>query len=368
MSSFEQANMLLRSGRDANDRIRDANDAATRQWETVTKPEDEAEKEGKAWYHGITDVGNVGAGLKSAYDVNKKMKALNVSYGELGAIEGRAVGNKIGSFTNATIDSVKGGISAAGEKVGSTIENIGAKSMGLSEGIDFGEEGFQAAASFKPTVAGGLAKGTESGGFVGVQSTADLTEDDLKAAKVNFGELDGKATSTIEDAGKLASEGAEGAAKEGGLVASGIAKVTGAEIGTLANVGIAKGIANVGGAVDLYKDFENIGKKGGFLGGTGASGMDEFSNALTIGGTALDIASLALPFLAPVAAAVQITGAGISTYESIKDSDTKESNDKGDYDKHQINYEVPPSLAGAGFLASTASDPHKMISGNVGAF
>jgi len=367
MSSFEQANMLLRSGRDANDNIRDQNAAATRQWETVTKPEDEAEKEGKAWYHGIQDVGNVSAALKSAYDVNKKMKALNVSYTQLGAMEGRALGNKIGSFTNATIDSVKSGISAAGEKVGATIENIGAKSMGLSEGIDFGEQGFKAAASFKPTVAGGLAKGTESG-FVGVQSTADLTEDDLKAAKVNFGELEGKASSTIEDAGKLVSGGAEGAAKQGGLVASGIARLTGAEVGTLANVGIAKGIANVGGAVDLYKDFENIGKKGGFLGGTGTSGMDEFSNALTIGGSALDIASLALPFLAPIAAAVQITGAGISTYDSIKESDTKENNDKGDYEKNQINYEVPPSLAGAGFLASTASDPHKMISGNVGAF
>ena len=367
MSSFEQANMLLRGARDANDSIRDGNDARTRTWQT-TKKTDEAEKEGKAWYHGILDTADTGTAGKSAYDTYSRMKSLNVSYGQLASIDARRFSNKLTGAANATIDSVKSGVNAAGEKVGATVENIGAKAMGLDSGLDIGEEGYQAAASFKPTVAGGLARGTESGGFVGVQSTADLTEDDLKAAKVNFGELQTSDVSVIADAGKDAEGLGIGLSDIKGGAGGIAAKLAGVEASSVAGTALSKGIGNIGGAVDLYKDFENIGKKGGFFGGTGATKMDEVGNFLTVGATALDVASLALPFLAPVAAATQLVGAGISTYDSIKDADKQESDDKGDYESHQVNYEVPPSLAGTGFLASQASDPHKMISGSVGAF
>lgn len=369
MSGFEQANMLLRGARDANDNIRDQNAANTREWEK-TKKIDEAEKEGQSWYHGVLDTAGAGTTMKSIYDTAQRVKTIGGgSYYKLASVDAAKFSNKISSGVNATIDSVKSGVDAASEKVGATIENIGAKAMGLDNGIEIGEAGYTPAASFTKTAAGGLAR-NETGGFVGVQSTADLSEEDLKNAKVNFGELRPEAVNTAEDVGSkaegLAAVGLEDVKGGTGAVAS---KLLGVEAKSIAGTALGKGIANVGGAIDLYKDFENIGKKGGFLGGTGASTMDEVGNAITIGATALDVASVALPFLAPVAAVTQLVGAGISTYDAIKDSDTQEQNDKGDYEKNQINYEVPPSLAGTGFLASAQTDTHKLTTGTgIGAF
>ncbi len=365
MSGFSQANMLLRGARDANDNIRDQNAANTREWEK-TKKIDEAEKEGQSWYHGVLDTAGAGTTMKSLYDTSQRIKTIGGgSYAKLARVDAGKFANKLSGGANATIDSVKSGVNAASEKVGATIENIGSKAMGLDSGLEIGEAGYTPAPSFTPTEAGGLARG-ESGGFVGVQSTADLSEEDLKNAKVNFGELTPEAVNTAEDVGKEASIGLEDLKGGTGGVAS---KLLGVEAKSVAGTALGKGIANVGGAIDLYKDFENIGKKGGFLGGTGTSTMDEVGNAVTIGATALDVAAVALPFLAPVAAVTQLVGAGISTYDAIKDSDDQESNDKGDYEKNQINYEVPPSLAGTGFLASAQTDNHKLTTGTgVGAF
>lgn len=369
MSGFSQANMLLRGARDANDNIRDQNAANTREWEK-TKKIDEAEKEGQSWYHGVLDTAGAGTTLKSIYDTQQRIKTIGGgSYAKLASVDTARFTNKISGAANTTIDSVKSGVNAASEKVGATIENIGAKAMGLDSGLEIGEAGYTPAPSFTKTAAGGLAKG-ESGGFVGVQSTQDLSEADLKEAKVNFGELRPEAVNTAEKVGSEA-EGLAGVGVEDvkGGVGGVASKLLGVEAKSVAGTALSKGIANVGGAIDLYKDFENIGKPGGFFGGTGGSTMDEVGNAVTIGATALDVASVALPFLAPVAAVTQLVGAGISTYDAIHDADKQESDDKGDYDKNQINYEVPPSLAGTGFLASAQTDTHKLTTGTgVGAF
>ena len=360
MSGFSQANMLLRGARDANDNIRDQNAANTREWEK-TKKIDEAEKEGQSWYHGVLDTANAGTTMKSVYDTSARMKKLGgVSYGQLAKIDMARAGNKLTSATDTAITSVKSGVKVAGQKVGAlktptkladlTPETTGLKDAGFT----------------KPTAAGGKATG---GGFDGVQSTQDLTETDLKEAKVNFGDLqtaDVDVSAEVGEAGKGIGVGIEDV--KGGV--GGIAtKLAGVEAKSIAGTALSKGIANVGGAIDLYKDFENIGKPGGFFGGTGETTMDEVGNAVTIGATALDVASVALPFLAPVAAITQLVGAGISTYDAIHDADQQESDDKGDYDKNQVNYEVPPSLAGTGFLASAQVDTHKLTTGSgVGAF
>jgi hypothetical protein len=356
MASFEQANMLLSGARDANDRIRDANNTTTNTWNSQTKKIDEAEKEGKSWFHGISDVGVGGTALKSAYDTSQRMKALGgASYGDLAKIDATRFGNKLSSATDTAITSVKSGITTAGQKVGAiktptNLRDLTPEATGLQD-VDI----------VKPTVAGGEATG---GGFKGVQSTADLSAEDLKNAKVNFGDLQTSDVSTIADAGKDAESTALTLSDLKGGVGGVASKLAGVEASSLAGTALSKGIANVGGAVDLYKDFENIGKKGGFFGGTGATTMDEVGNIVTVGATALDVASVALPFLAPVAAATQLVGAGISTYDSIKDADKQEQDDKGDYQKNLINYEVPPSLAGTGFLASQQSDTHKLITGS----
>ncbi len=151
MSGFEQANMLLRGARDANDNIRDQNAANTREWEK-TKKIDEAEKEGQSWYHGVLDTANTGTTLKSIYDTSQRVKTIGGgSYYKLASVDAAKFSNKLGGAANTTINSVKSGVNAASEKVGSTIENIGAKAMGLDNGIEIGEEGYTPAPSFTPT-------------------------------------------------------------------------------------------------------------------------------------------------------------------------------------------------------------------------
>jgi hypothetical protein len=357
MANLDQANMLLRGSRDANDHIRDQNNANTRTWESVTKPGDERDKEGEEYYHGVTDAMTGSTFGNNAYKTYARMQKLGgVSYGELASIDGRNFGNslsKLGQGAGDSITSIKSGVSVAGEKVGNTISDIGAKSMGITEDAPL--------PALKASSAGGEAVG---GGFKGVQSTADLSTDELKSAKVNFGELSQDSSSTVSDVGKGAGA-VEG--ETGGIQERALAKLTGGEVGSLGGAALGKAVGNIGGAIDIVKDFDNVGKKGGFFAGSGSTTGDEVSNALTVGGTILDVASVALPFLAPVAGAVSLIGAGLSTYEAIKDANTKEADDKGDYGKGQTNLEVPPSLAGTGFLASHQINQKSMIAGS-GAF
>eukprot|EP01049_Picozoa_sp_SAG25_P015163 SAG25_NODE_2969_length_1289_cov_0.836975_2_plen_254_part_00 len=210
-----------------------------------------------------------------------------------------------------------------------------------------------------------------------VESSADLTTPTPAepspagpaGAAGGAGEGAGKtATTAITDAGKGAAPVEEKAA--GTLFERGIQAATGgrAAVGSIANAGLGKVLGNVGGGIDIVKDFANIGSKGGFFGGTGATTGDEVSNALTVGGSVLDVASIALPFLAPIAGAVQIAGAIDGTYESVKDSQAQASATNASYQGDLKSDVVPPSLAGVGFLATAQSDPRKLIGGGGGTF
>ena len=349
---MEQGNMLLQGASDANDRIRDQNSLNTKEFGKL-KTADEEKEEAKTYYHGTMDAVSGQHLLSSAYATGSRMKNLGTSYGGLASRD-------LSSAKFSTITNVKSGIGSIGDKVssvsdkvGSSIKAVGAKSMGLEDGL--GEA--KGPVALVPTAAGGKALGAEGSASIGVQSSADLS--DAQKASASAGAFGSKS----EAVGSLAEKSAGGTAT-GSLSERGIQYATGAEIGSAANVGLGKVLGNVGGAIDVVKDFENIGKKGGFLGGTGASKGDEWSNALTIGGSALDVASIALPFLAPLAALTQLAGAGIGTYESIKDSGKKEAQDTSNYKANQTNQELPPSLAGTGFLASQQSNPMKMISGS----
>ena len=177
-----------------------------------------------------------------------------------------------------------------------------------------------------------------------------------------------EADTAITDTGKVADDVGSLAkpveAGAGGFVEKGIAGLSGAEVGSVANKGLGKALGNIGGAIDVVKDFENIGKSGGFFGGSGTTKGDEVSNALTVAGSVLDIGSFFLPFLAPVASVVQIAGAIDGTYQSVKDAGNKAQTAKGDYQSDIKPAVAPPSLAGVGFLATSATDPHKLIGGS----
>ena len=354
--SLEQANMLLSGASDANDAIRDANNKTTQTWQN-TKKTDAREKEGESWYHGVMDTVSGGNVASSAYATSQRMAKLGTSsYGELVSSDLSNVGSKLSSLGQSggkAITSVGEGIKSAGVSVGAisgktNLADLSSESMGLSTATDLPISAVTPTPAPTTTPAEPDPLTTTDG--TKIQTSADVTP----AKDIS------ETTSTTEPTPAPEGEGG------GGITGKIVNKLSGGAVAedSIAAEGLGKVAGNIGGAIDIYKDFENVGSKGGFLGGTGASTRDEVGNALTLGGTALDVASMALPFLAPVAAGVQLAGAAVGTFNAIKDADKQTTNDKGNYQGSLVNTEVPPSLAGAGFLASAQSDPKKLIGGS----
>lgn len=168
----------------------------------------------------------------------------------------------------------------------------------------------------------------------------------------------------VKDAGAVAENAAE---DTGGTIKGGvISKLTGAAEGSLAHTGVSKALGNIGGGIDIVKDFEGLSSGDSFFSGgkKDATTGDKVSNALAVGGTVLDIASVALPFLEPVAAAVSVAGAISGTVSSVKDQKKTQDTDKANYQGNIQATKVAPSLAGTGFLASAQTDSHKLIGGS----
>ena len=378
---MEQGNQLLDQATDANDAIRDANLQTTQTYTgQVSKNKEMAE--GEEWYHGVTDAFGAHGAFQSVASTRARMADKGLSYSGLAAEDFRnlASGN-IGK--NVGKGAAKGAASAG--KVTTSLQQ-GLKDAGQVETVAGG--GVQSSADL------GFKAGATIPGAGNVESSADLTtpapaEPSAPGAAAaaptepgpaagagpeggaagGAGEGAGKtATTAITDAGKGAAPVEEKAA--GTLFERGIQAATGgrAAVGSIANAGLGKVLGNVGGGIDIVKDFANIGSKGGFFGGTGATTGDEVSNALTVGGSVLDVASIALPFLAPIAGAVQIAGAIDGTYESVKDSQAQASATNASYQGDLKSDVVPPSLAGVGFLATAQSDPRKLIGGGGGTF
>ena len=356
---MEMGNQLLQNGADANDAIRDRNKVNYDTYQGNLKKDKEM-LQGEEWYHGVTDALGAHGALQSAYNTGQRMKNLGVSFGGLAKLDaanagsralqiGSEAGGIVGSGVKATAAAVDSVISVPGQIVGALTSKVPATLETVAGG------GVQSSADIVKAATSQGSKLAESAGSVGTQ--AAKTTENVGNVISNVG---GEASSVLTKTGAAA----------GSLGERAIQFATGgrAAVGTIANAGLGKVVGNIGGGIDIVKDFENIGKKGGFFGGTGTSTGDEISNALTVGGTVLDVASLALPFLAPIAAVVQVAGAIDGTVQAVKDSEQTQQNDKNDYQKSNIQTEVPPSLAGVGFLASQASDPRKLISGGSNAF
>ena len=140
--------------------------------------------------------------------------------------------------------------------------------------------------------------------------------------------------------------------------AKGISSIVG-EVG-------GRALGNIGGGIDIVKDFSGALDGDSFFSGgnKNATTGDKVANFLAVSGTALDIASIALPFLAPVAAAVSIAGAVDGTVQSVSDQSASASTDKKTYESGRQGGSATASLAGTGFLASAQIDPHKSIGGS----
>ena len=319
---MEQGNQLLEGAVSVNDKIADENKLNTQDYHKNQKT-DKNTAEGEEWYHGVRDALGGHGVYQGVATTRARMASKSLSYGGLAAEDIRTVGSRLGGagadLAQATVSGAKGvasSVTGGLQKAGQVGKNVVGSVQKLT----------------------GVAQPVEKVG----QTSAEVATD--------------VASKTATTGGKTGSAVLSGT--EAGIEAGGEAGFKG-----IAKAGLGKALGNIGGGIDIVKDFDNIGKKGGFFGGTGGTTGDEISNALTVGGTVLDIASFALPFLAPIAAGVQIAGAIDGTYQSVKDSQKTASDTKGSYEADIKSSVVPPSLAGVGFLASQATDSHKLIGG-----
>lgn len=83
----------------------------------------------------------------------------------------------------------------------------------------------------------------------------------------------------------------------------------------------SKVVGGLGGALAGEEDVKNLITTGSVF-QKGESGFSEAGNIGQMGGAVLDVASVALPFLAPFALAANLLSAGASTYGNIKDDQT----------------------------------------------
>ncbi len=182
----------------------------------------------------------------------------------------------------------------------------------------------------------------------------------FQGVEVSGTEMTGDLPSIGEETTDIAKTGEEGE----GITTKLVGKITGTE-GALSS-GMSKVLGNIGGGIDVIKDFEGVSRGQDFFSGgkSDATTGDKIANALTVGGSVLDMASMALPFLEPVAGLVNVAGAIDSTVQGISDQVKQENTDKGNYTKNIQSKLVPPSLSGTGFLASVQTDSHRLIGGS----
>ena len=166
------------------------------------------------------------------------------------------------------------------------------------------------------------------------------------------------------DAGKMTGVAADAAGKIGGQAAADAAGSMAKTIAMKSAFWGGKALGNIGGAIDLVQDINSAAKGGDFFGGDGTSKLDEVGNGLTIAGSVLDVAGIALPFLEPFGLALTAAGALSSTAGSLGDEQDQEDKDKSNFQTNQPPAPVPQGAAGLGFVASAPTNPVKMITGS----
>ena len=398
-ASMEQGNQLLEMATDANDKIRAENKQNFEAWQSKIKQAKEI-GQGEDWYHGVTDVLGTHNAVASYYRQGKRASELGVGYAGLAAQDIKDAGSALKDAASNPVVSIKGGLQRVGDQIvgvgksvkGTFFGNMGGE--GSSSNLDRAgapqeltpeelDADYQKNVVQGPLESTPLSRGPDDAGYVanpaeepdhmavsqpvrvGQSSEPALTSQQARAPTTETGE-DAPASSTTQTTTELKA-GEEAGEQEGGSLTSKIvSKISGAAEGSLANVGVSKALGNIGGGIDIIKDFEGLGQGDSFFSGgkKNATSGDKVSNALATTGTFLDIASIALPFLEPVAAAVSVAGAVDSTYQSAKDQEKTQNADKANYKANQVAEKVPPSLAGVGFLASQQADSHKLITGS----
>jgi hypothetical protein len=339
---MDQGNMLLGGAVDSNELIREANIHNLQDYQGKLKQDKSSAEEGNI-YHGGLAAASLG-GLKSFGDQYKRGVKLG------------GVKNMISSDFRGLVPSF---LKSKPASVSESVPFVRAKPATVSFGDSVGSKpGVGLSSGFRYRPAPVAEEADDEPLFKNSEPTIQPTP----RAPPTSAKLISKPATSVAEAGEEAGEKA-GEEKAGGIVAQGIERVGGGVVGSLGNTVVSKSLGNVGGAIDLVEDLHNIGKKGGFLGGQGNTTGDKIASASTLGATALDVASIALPFLAPVAAIASITAGVEGISNTVANNINTKAGTTKNYKANIETYKTPQSAAALGFLATTQTNPLKLIGG-----
>ena len=318
-NGFEMGNMLMNKASDRNTDIQNLNKISKAKFkanDASLKSSEETDKE----IHGSEDIFGVG---KVAISLNDTRVASNTAGGVM-----KMVKNQI---------STLGGQSVSGLKKSARVVGDATLPSGLNRPVN--------------SVSGSV--DVDGKAIVQTQKSASLPERNIGVG--------GKDVETVV---------ADEPKAVGGFFERATELATGgkAAVGTLSNTVLSKGVSNIGGAIDLTEDVGNLFKGKSFFTGTGTTSAQQSEsktdNELAVASLGLDVLSIALPFVAPIAATVQAVAAVKGGYEAISEDNSKISTNKSDGVKAQIKLPAAASASSSSLFATTATDAHSRIGGS----
>lgn len=368
---------LEEATREDNAQVEYSNQIAVEKHKEFVQNEQGTDKTNEEIQGGITSMGEVQKAKKFS-DMYKSVASGEKSIGDLMREEG-TIGDLIGkgggrvvngmSRLSQQVQDARQAARAAQAGTTSALEGLGGEQPiqmdSFAGALD--EEGAPPSAETEAVteVAGadtgaGAAASAESG-------TADA------ANAANAGERAGVAEGAASDAvggsedlarggaGAAEAVGEEGAEVVGEEVGEGLAKTAGkAALGFGGKV-----LGNVGGAIDVVKDFEEVSKTGDirdFFKGSGGSTTDEVGNAMQVVGGLMDLTGIG----APVGALLSGVGGVVQEIGNANDDADKEQHDSDEVVPQQT-FMASANIGAIGGLASAQVNPMKLITGS-GAF
>ncbi len=199
-------------------------------------------------------------------------------------------------------------------------------------------------------------------------SRADRLKAQFNAPDDTTGGLTGAVMRNEDNLGGVSeatSAGAEASAREGedlGVTESILKATTG--LGGEAVKLAGKAIGNAGGIVDTFEGVDNlIQSHGHSIFNKDESGLSKFGDVAQMTGAGLDFASMALPFLAPVAVMANVAGGVAESLGKLKDDSTAASGLAKTTNEKQSGLATSQGWGDFGMIASAQTDPVRQIQG-----
>jgi hypothetical protein len=338
---------LEETTREDNAGIEANNQVALENHKNFVKNEEGQDKSNEEMQGGITSMSEIQK-VKKFSDMYKSVSSGEKSIGDLMREEGT-----IGDY----------GIKGAG-KVVNGIQNLvpAAKRSGLLGQRAQSQQLFQDYADRRPQETETIDEVRGDEGAAATTANEGAEANNAAQAGERAGVAEGAASDVVGGAEDLERAGA-GLAERAGTSAAKIAEEGLAKTAGKAALGFAgKALGNIGGAIDVVKDFEEVSKTGDirdFFKGSGGSVTDQIGDGMQVVGGLMDLTGIG----APIGALLSGVGGVVQEIGNAEDDKDKEKNDDNDKPPQQT-FVGSANIGALGGIASAQVNPMKMISGS----